>query len=69
MRRPVIGSVTNSHDPAFAVDDMVCGVGQWASYSGVDPALSLLIKLDHSLADVLQHFGTLGLDGGSAFAD
>jgi NADPH-dependent curcumin reductase CurA len=67
MQGQFIGSVTNSRDPAFAVGDVVRGFGQWASYSCVDPALSGLTKLDSDIADVRQHFGTLGLNGWTAY--
>lgn len=63
-----LGHVVASRDPNFAEGDLVRCFGQWADYALVDPAMSGLIKVDASVADIRQHFGALGLNALTAWA-
>ncbi|NML92712.1 NADP-dependent oxidoreductase [Novosphingobium olei] len=63
----VLGRVSESRDPAFPVGTLVRGFGQWADYSTMVPALSGLVALDDSVADVRQHFGALGMNAWTAY--
>jgi NADPH-dependent curcumin reductase CurA len=42
--------------------------GQWADYAVVTPATSGLTKLDEDIADLREHFGTLGMNAWTAYA-
>ncbi|RVU05747.1 NADP-dependent oxidoreductase [Novosphingobium umbonatum] len=63
----VLGRVVESRDAAFAVGDLVRGFGQWATLATVVPAMAGLEKLDDSVPDIRQHFGTLGLNAWTAY--
>ncbi len=63
-----LGHVVASRDPNFTEGDLVRCFGQWADYALVDPALSGLVKVDPSVADIREHFGTLGLNALTAWA-
>jgi NADPH-dependent curcumin reductase CurA len=67
MQGQFIGRVLESKADGFAAGDLVRGFGHWASHSAVDPALSGLMKLDANVRDVRDHFGTLGLNGWTAY--
>jgi NADPH-dependent curcumin reductase CurA len=67
MQGQFIGRVVESKADGFAAGDLVRGFGHWASHSVVDPALSGLMKLDANVRDVRDHFGTLGLNGWTAY--
>lgn len=62
----VLGRVAESRDAAFGVGDLVRGFGQWAQVATVVPALAGLEKLDDTIPDIRQHFGTLGLNAWTA---
>ncbi|WP_298285410.1 NADP-dependent oxidoreductase [Novosphingobium sp.] len=63
----VLGRVSESRDPAFAVGTLVRGFGQWADYATVVPALAGLEAVDESLGDVRHHFGALGMNAWTAY--
>jgi NADPH-dependent curcumin reductase CurA len=67
MQGQFIGRVVESKADGFAAGNLVRGFGHWASHSVVDPALSGLMKLDANVRDVRDHFGTLGLNGWTAY--
>ncbi|MGE0775828.1 MAG: NADP-dependent oxidoreductase [Sphingomonadaceae bacterium] len=63
-----LGHVVASRDPNYAEGDLVRCFGEWADYTLVDPAASGMTKVDASIADIRQHFGTLGLNALTAWA-
>ena len=63
----VLGHVSESRDPAFAVGTLVRGFGQWADYATLVPALSGLEAVDAALRDVRHHFGALGMNAWTAY--
>ncbi len=63
----VLGRVSESLDPLFAVGTLVRGFGQWADYATVVPALAGLEVVDESLGDVRHHFGALGMNAWTAY--
>lgn len=67
MQGQFLGPVIESLCDAFKPGDMVRGFGHWATHSVVDPALSGLMVLDPSVRDIRDHFGTLGLNGWTAY--
>jgi NADPH-dependent curcumin reductase CurA len=67
MQGQFLGPVIESRSEAFKPGDMVRGFGHWASHSVVDPHLSGLMMLDPSVRDIRDHFGTLGLNGWTAY--
>jgi NADPH-dependent curcumin reductase CurA len=67
MQGQFIGRVLGSKADGFSAGNLVRGFGHWASHSLVDPALSGLMKLDANVRDLRDHFGTLGLNGWTAY--
>ncbi|WP_394999734.1 NADP-dependent oxidoreductase [Sphingomonas sp.] len=63
----VLGRVSGSRDPRFAIGTLVRGFGQWADWSTVVPDQSGLVALDESVADPRQHLGAIGLNGWTAY--
>jgi NADPH-dependent curcumin reductase CurA len=63
-----LGRVASSRDPRFTEGDLVRCFGQWADYTLVNPAASGLVHVDSNIADIRQHFGTLGLNALTAWA-
>lgn len=62
----VLGRVSESRDPAFPPGALVRGFGQWAELATLVPALSGLEIVDDGIADVRDHFGTLGMNAWTA---
>lgn len=62
-----LGLVLESKAEGFKPGDMVRGFGQWATHNIVNPAMSGLMVLDQSVTDMRDHFGTLGLNGWTAY--
>ncbi|NBC38086.1 zinc-binding dehydrogenase [Novosphingobium sp. FSY-8] len=62
----VLGRVTESAAAGFAPGDLVRGFGQWAEYATMVPMLAGLEVVDDTVADIRQHFGTLGLNAWTA---
>ncbi len=67
MQGQFLGAVIESRADGFKPGNMVRGFGQWATHNVVDPLLSGLMVLDQSVADMRDHFGTLGLNGWTAY--
>lgn len=62
----VLGRVTESRDPRFAVGALVRGFGQWAEWSTLRPDQAGLELVDASVADPREHFGVLGMNAWTA---
>lgn len=67
MQGQFLGPVIESRAEGFKAGDIVRGFGHWATHSLVDPAMSGLMVLDPSVGDMRDHFGTLGLNGWTAY--
>lgn len=67
MQGQFLGPVIESRADGFKAGDIVRGFGHWATHSLVDPAMSGLMVLDPSVRDLRDHFGTLGLNGWTAY--
>ena len=63
----VLGRVSESADPAFAVGTLVRGFGQWADHATMIPALAGLEALDETVSDPRDHFGALGMNAWTAY--
>jgi NADPH-dependent curcumin reductase CurA len=63
----VLGVVTQSHHPDYAVGDRVRCYGQWADYSLVSPGAEYCAKLDNAHQDIKQYVGIYGANGWTAY--
>ncbi len=63
----VLGVVTETRHPGYAVGDRVRCYGQWADYSLVDPATTYCTKLDDAHADLKEYVGIYGANGWTAY--
>ena len=63
----VLGRVSDSRDPRFAIGTLVRGFGQWADWSTVVPDQCGLVALDESVGDPRQHLGAIGINGWTAY--
>ncbi len=67
MMGVVLGRVSESRDPRFAIGTLVRGFGQWAQFSTVMPDPAGLVAVDDDVADIRQHFGALGMNAWTAY--
>ncbi|MFM9937115.1 MAG: NADP-dependent oxidoreductase [Novosphingobium sp.] len=63
----VLGVVTETRHPTYAVGDRVRCYGQWADYSLVDPATTYCTRLDDAHADLKEYVGIYGANGWTAY--
>jgi len=63
----VLGVVTESRHPGYAVGDRVRCYGQWADFSLVEPDMTYCTTLDDTYADLKQYVGIFGANGWTAY--
>lgn len=63
----VLGQVCESRDDRFPEGALVRGFGQWAAYATVIPDLAGLERVDETVSDPREHFGTLGMNAWTAY--